>query len=116
MATFQNIKNAIHGKLQGMTGDGQPFSFVYPYHKLGVAGYPAATFEQSGITSEIITTDENYRVYSFSIAIQQEISTTTREEGVTIRDNATVLLIDAIDSDWTLGGLCDIVEISRSEP
>lgn len=89
---------------------------MYPYHKLGVQGYPAASFESSGITSEITTTKDNFRVYSFDIVIQQEISTTSREDGVQIRDDATIKLIDAIDLDWTLGGLCDLVEIGRSEP
>jgi DNA-binding transcriptional regulator/RsmH inhibitor MraZ len=116
MSNFENIRTTIYQKLQGMTWSGQPFAFVYPYHKLGVEGYPAATFEQSGITSEIATSKDNYRVYSFEIVIQQELATTTRDEGVQIRDNATIQLIDSIDSDWTLWGMCDIVEIWRSEP
>lgn len=36
MSNFVDIRAAIKTKLKALTGTGQPFAFVYQYHKIGV--------------------------------------------------------------------------------
>lgn len=36
MSNFVDIRAVIKTKLDALTGVGQPFAFVYQYHKIGV--------------------------------------------------------------------------------
>lgn len=115
MSTFTDIRNAIKTKLEGLTGTGQPFVVTYPYHKIGLSGYPSVTFEPSSITSQIETTSENLRTYSFDIVIQQELNEAGREKGIDILVSSTDTVINAFDNDFTLGGLCEICDAAPAE-
>lgn len=111
--SFSSLRSAIHTKLLTLTGAGQPLACAYPYHHLGVSGYPAATFEPSALESQISTTTENMREYAFDIVLSQELSIVSRDEALTILCNASDTLIALFDSDYTLSGACDI---SRALP
>ena len=72
--SFKALRTSIEDKLRSLTGDGEPLAYVYPYHKLGMDGYPSATFEPSALSSEFATTKDNHRTYAFDIIVHQELS------------------------------------------
>ncbi len=111
--SFSSLRSAINTKLLTLTGSGQPLACVYPYHHLGVSGYPAATFEPSSMEAQISTTSENMREYTFDIVVSQELSLLSRDDALTTLCNASDAIIDMLDSDYTLSGACDI---SRALP
>ena len=101
--SFQAIRSAIGAKLSTLTGTGKPFAVVYDYHKLGVSGYPAATFEPASIESRFETTVSNFRTYVFDVVIHQEMATIDRGAAITALVSASDTLIDAFDTDYDLG-------------
>lgn len=113
--SFQAIRSAIGAKLETLTGDGNPLAQVYDYHKIGVDGYPAATFEPSSLGSAFDTNTQNLRTYAFDVVIQQEMSTKERGDAIGILVAAADLVIGAFDSDYTLGGSVDMIEAVPAE-
>lgn len=113
--SFQAIRTAINTKLQSLTGVGNPLAYAYDYHKLGLDGYPSATFEPSALSSQFETTHQNGRVYAFDIIIHQELRTIGRDEAIGNLVSVSDAIIDAFDQDYTLGGVVDFIEAVPAE-
>lgn len=97
------LRTSIKTKLQSIT----EFAFVYDYHKVGVDGYPCATFEPSRIGNIEYDSCNNKMSYTFDIVIQQEISSLTkRGDWMDILVGAVDKVVEKFNQDQTLGGLC----------
>ena len=113
--SFQDIRVAIKTRLESLTGPGNPIAFVYDYHKLGLAGYPSATFEPSSLSSQFLTTRENERTYVFDIVIHQELESITRDEAIASLVTVSDAVIDMFDRDYSLGGAIEYMEAVPAE-
>ena len=60
--SFNTLRNAIKTKLDSIP----ELKFVDDKHHYAIPGYPAVTFEPSGIQSEEITASDNKRTYILS--------------------------------------------------
>lgn len=101
--SFQALRSAVDTKLRTLSGAGKPIAYVYDFHKLGVEGYPAATFEPAAVESRIETTDSNYRTYAFDVVIHQEMEELGRQGAISSLVNVCDAVIDAFDADYDLG-------------
>ena len=113
--SFQIIRTAINEKLQSLTGTGNPLAYAYDHHKLGLDGYPSATFEPSALSSQFDTTNHNHRIYSFDVVIHQELASIGRGEAIANLVSVSDSVIDAFDQDYTLGGAIEFTEAVPAE-
>lgn len=97
---FTEIQNAIYNKLNSIT----ELVKVYKYHAADSSGeFPFSTFEPSDVEADYLSNAENIRTYGFRVLIHQEIETVGREKALSILMNSADSVIDAFDSDYTLG-------------
>jgi hypothetical protein len=107
--SFVSLLSAIGSKLNTLTGSGKLLQVVYQQHTTDFSGFPAATYEPSGNTSDFYTNTDNLRAYAFDIYIHQEIANAGRANAVNILAAAVDAVIAAFDADYNLGGACDFV-------
>lgn len=106
---YLNIKNAIKDKVSGIESIGP----VYGYEKGELGGYPAAVVVLEAIESEIHSTTENERKYTFKVRVYQEMTDDAAgaEEAEGRIEAISDALLSAFDDDYTLGGLCHRVSV-----
>jgi len=102
--SFNTLRNAIKTKLDSIP----ELKFVDDKHHYAIPGYPAVTFEPSGIQSEEITASDNKRTYIFTLWVHQIMLRNGRDEAI----RRLLIAIDAIknsfDPDYNLGGNADM--------
>jgi len=100
---FTDIRAAISTKLGTVSNLAQ----VKDFHSGKFDGFPAATFEPSGNTSELFTNEDNLRSYAFDIIVHQEMDKAGRDKAIEILAETVDALLSAFDEDYNLGGVCD---------
>lgn len=100
---YSQLKTAIKNHVLAITG----IKNVYGFEKGDLNGYPSAIIIGEGIESEIDSTYENDRKYTFKIKVYQEISKDAlgAEQAESITEGLIDSLIAEFEHDWTLGGL-----------
>lgn len=110
---IQTIQNAVKAKLDALKGAGKPLVDVIDYLTEKASGFPFACFETTGFDSEILDSCNNLRTYSFTIAVFQDIPDSgNRGQSLAILVKAVDEIVNAFDSDYTLGGLVKMVRPS----
>lgn len=107
------ILETLKTSIQNLLVTSWLFQEVLPYHKVGLNGYPSATFEVSRMQNAEFDSCDNKVTYNFSIVIQQELSLTKRKEAREILDNKTDALVDIFNNNRTLGGICTRVLVEN---
>ncbi|RJQ67338.1 MAG: hypothetical protein C4519_24385 [Desulfobacteraceae bacterium] len=101
---YSSIKTGIKTHLEAIDG----IKKVYGYEKGELDGYPSAVVILDAIETELETTAEDTRKYSFKIKIYQELD----KDGIGAEEaeSRVEALLDTIlgkfEDDYTLGGLC----------
>lgn len=103
MATFVSVRAKVKGVLDGVA----KLAFVDDFHNAKITGYPAATFDISDEDAEFITNKENLRTITFQIVLSQEQKGLGKDNAKRILDQVTIDVIDAFESDFSLGGEVD---------
>lgn len=104
---FTDIRAAVQAKLDSITGAGKILSQTKDIHSGKFSGFPAATFEPSGNTSELFTNEDNLRSYGFDIIIHQEMEVAGRDKAIEVLCLVVDEVLSAFDEDFNLGGVCD---------
>jgi hypothetical protein len=115
--SFLSIRAKIKEKLDSLTSaDGsKPLRYSYDFNKTIVQGYPSAVFEPSDNTSDYSSTADNLRTYGFTIRILQEIELSEKDGSIDILGDVLEQILNAFDTDWSLGGVCVNVEALPSK-
>lgn len=108
-ATFTTLRDAIYTILSGLSGAGQPLYSVHKAHNVVPGGFPVATVGPSDLASDFDTVSENLRTYAFHVYVWQPVenANTGEESAVGTIMSAVNSIINALDADYTLGGLAD---------
>ena len=108
---FIAVKNKIKEKLEGI------LTYVYAYEKGLLEGYPCATIYSAEYNPEWITTDYDEDVYVYTIHLYQELSSDHKgaESAENIIDEKITSIVQAFQTDYTLGGLVKKVSISATK-
>jgi hypothetical protein len=104
---FTATKNAVLAKLQGLT----KLKYVYAYEKGEKPGFPTCTLYGSEYIADWTTNFHDLDTYVFTIRVYQEMATRGAESAEAIIDNALIELIQAFQTDYTLGGKIDKMSI-----
>jgi hypothetical protein len=97
--TFQNAaKNKLLAIPQLQT--------VFGSHRENPSGFPCASVEPSQNENIFITNTDNLTTYIFDIIVYQEYKTIPKDDAILILCLAADAVIEAFDTDETLGGLC----------
>jgi hypothetical protein len=101
--SFVTIKEKLKSKLQSIS----EISEVSDYPNQNFTAYPSAVVRTIGNTSDYETTTENLEVYSFEVALFQELndSVHTNAEAREIIEGLCDTVRDNIDSDEFLSGI-----------
>lgn len=97
-ANFSVLRPLILTALQNVT----ELAMAYDIHTENTTGYPYATFEPSGHTASMFTTNDNLREYVFDIYIYQEMTTAGRDVAVENLAKAVDAVVTAMDTNTTL--------------
>lgn len=108
---FATISSAVLAKLQALT----KMKYVYAYEKGQIEGYPAITLYNSEYSAEWADTANDLDKYVFTIHIYQEFEVKTASDAETIINDALVECFQAFQSDYTLGGKVDIMNIKATK-
>jgi len=110
---YTTIRTAIIAKLNALTG----VKYVYTHEQGELAGYPAISIYSSQYSPAVLTNQHDYDEYVFTVHLYQEMvsENTTAEQAEVIVDNIMVALMQAFQSDYTLGGACDDLTISAQK-
>lgn len=107
---IQTIQNAVKAKLDTLKGSGKPLVAVIDYLTEKADGFPFACFEIVGWDSEILDSCNNLRTYTFAVAVFQDLPDVgNRGEALAVLTKAVDEIVNAFDSDYTLGGLVKAV-------
>ncbi len=103
--SFQTLDTKIKAKLDSLTGAGQPLNFNYQANLNGnFEGYPCAVFVKSDNEADYENQADNLRTYVYHIYIIQEVESTDVADADDILSEATDIIMNAFDDDYTLGG------------
>lgn len=109
----KEITQAIYDKLNAVT---ELTGKVYKYNKGKFDGYPVAVILGSENSKVRESTATVLKTYKFKVRLMQEVEEEAR--GIEDGEDLLVDLIDKIDnlfdSDDTLSGLCDDVEVASA--
>jgi hypothetical protein len=97
-ANFSTLRPLLLTALQGVT----ELQIAYDIHTENTTGYPYATFEPSGHTNEMYTTNDNLREYTFDIIIYQELTKAGRDLAIENLAKAVDAVVTALDTNTTL--------------
>lgn len=118
MGVSIDIKKEIINKLSALSD----FNKVYSYEKLNPTGFPAVFVTSTGVDNEFFTNAENKRVYGYRVLIlmqggqglvgdaQDDVMDKAEQAVQDLTDRA----IDAIDSDYTLGGYAEVIYVEAA--
>ncbi len=107
--SYTSIRAGIVSMLQTVSGIQQ----VYNYEAKELAKYPAATVTNLSHKNLFADTARNRRQYSFMIRLY--FRTDVAQDAETILSTITDAVIVKIESDPTLGGVCDFAEPSEGK-
>lgn len=107
MSSYQTIRTAIINKVETIS----KITSVYGYGTPPVADFPFATVEAISNDAEFADTSDNWRTYRFRVRVHYS-RTRDDQTGTDRLENAELAilrvmddLIDAFDTDYTLGGI-----------
>jgi hypothetical protein len=106
MAGFTDIRQAVQTKLETVSS----LAYAYPYLRDVVEGYPSAVFDITNNDNTVLTNCENQREYSWGIYVLQETKNLSTEDAGAILDTVSDEIVNAFETDKTLGGLVDWTE------
>lgn len=109
--SFNEAKTAIVQKLQGLT----KIKYVYGYEKGDLSGFPAVTIYSSEYNPQPYDTASDQDVYIFTIHLYQEMDVENPADAETKVDNALVEIMQAFQTDYTLGGVVDCLYLSAQK-
>lgn len=119
MSAIKDIKKEIINKISGISSVNK----VYGFEKLNPGGFPAVFVTYNGMENEFFTNAENKRVFIYRcLALSQIGQTLDDADQVETAENQIEDLvgdiINAIDSDYTLGTNAQIlfVDATVGEP
>jgi hypothetical protein len=119
MSAIKDIKKEIINKVSAISSVNK----VYGFEKTNPDGFPAAFITYSGMDNEFFTTAENKRIYAYRVLVLSQIgqSLDSADQVETAENQIEDLIgdiINAIDSDYTLGTNAEIlfVDASIGEP
>jgi len=99
--SFQPIRNAIKAKLLDVDSIQQVIDF--PSNTF--TGYPAAMVTTSRSEAEFNTTQEDERIYVFTIYIMQEVAVLKEQKSRRVIEGVVDDVLDAFDNDQLLDGV-----------
>lgn len=102
--SYSTLSGYIKTLLQGVSG----VLYVYDYEKPELVGYPCITVTATSSDVEDVDTANNFRNYTFTVRVYQEITKDGRgaDNGERIMRTIVDSVIDKFDKDITLGGNC----------
>lgn len=117
MGNFNTIRDAIKTKLEGLSSIDE----VNMYERTGFEGYPAVNVTIQGNDSTAESTASNLRQYIATVRVFIDLEgnplvetfNNSKEQTETIMSDCVDDILDAFDTDTTLGG---IVEMTAAAP
>lgn len=109
MSVHTDIKSAIKAHITAITG----IKNVYGFEKGDLNGYPSAVVLLEAIESNIDSTFQNERKYTYKVKVYQEFEGDSlgAEAAETLIDGLIDTIIGKFEVDFTLGGLVHKVDI-----
>lgn len=101
MNKVKAISDKLKEKLDTLVGTNKPFVAVFDHYTISKSGYPYVMFECTNIWASILDTCNNNRDYIFEMFITQEVGD-DRDEALQILYKSVSVVLDMIDSDYTL--------------
>lgn len=113
---YTNLISEIKTKIENLVYSGTSdkiFSEVYDYGEGKFTKYPVAVIKEVAGEGSFLDSGRNERVFEFSIALFQEISDEgkSKSEAAQIMRGCVDAVIQAFDTDLTLGGEAMKVEV-----
>lgn len=107
------ITASLKAKLDTLKGSGKPLCSVIDYLTEKADGFPFACFELAGFEGEILDSCNDLRTFNYVVAVFQDLPDAgNRGEAMETLVKAVEAIVNAFDSDYTLGGTVKMVRPS----
>lgn len=106
---YLEIRDALKAVIETVQVDGSSaFASVATKPESDFAGYPAATLLPASVPSEVATSAQNQREYTFTLHLHISKVTNT-DEAITTALKVIDAVLTALDTTSTLGGACNFL-------
>lgn len=106
--TMQACKDAIIAKLE----DIPEINFIRGYVGGEVTGFPAVQLYSASYKPNVMDTASDMDVIEFTLIVMQEIKIKGNEEAEEIIDDLVTKIVQPLQVDYRLGGVCDRLQVS----